>query len=231
MGSVIVSVDDDLSIHGIWRGRYESLGVGSHEVQHLSFTSGVDFKAWYSENHSKYDNLVFLLDYELLNQIQTGLDLIDEMGISENAVLVTSRYEEGKIRERCAKLGVKLIPKTMAGFVPIKLEKPKTRYDAVLIDDDKDITHLCWSLYAKENGKTFKGFNSIEEFFEESRGIHPDTAIYLDLDLGNGVKGEDLVPLVAEKGFKTIYLATGYESSSISATSFIKGVVGKEPRY
>lgn len=231
VGSMIISVDDDLSIHGIWRGRYDSLGICAPVAQYLSFTSGADFKAWYIVNHTKYTNLVLLVDYELLNQPQTGLDLIEEMNIYENAVLVTSRYEEREIRERCARVGVRLIPKAMAGTVPFELQKQTVKYDAVLIDDDKDITHLCWSLYAKENGKSFKGFSAIEEFFDEACGIHPDTPIYIDSDLGRGVKGESFVPAIAERGFKTIYIATGYEASAIPLSNATKGVVGKEPRY
>jgi hypothetical protein len=34
---------------------------------------------------------------------------------------VTSRFDEESVRLRCEKLGVKLIPKAMAGFVNIKI--------------------------------------------------------------------------------------------------------------
>lgn len=49
-GVSIVSVDDDLSIHGIWRGRLHSLGHDLKRFNHLSFTSGEEFKKWI---HSK----------------------------------------------------------------------------------------------------------------------------------------------------------------------------------
>jgi len=61
------------------------------------------------------------------NQNMTGLDLIEELGLGNSknhAILVTSRYEEEHIKIRCAKIGVRLIPKGMAGFVPIEIEKP-----------------------------------------------------------------------------------------------------------
>jgi hypothetical protein len=44
------------------------------------------------------------------------------------AILVTSRYEETRIRERCEKLGVRLIPKPMAGFVPIEIQRTNNSY-------------------------------------------------------------------------------------------------------
>ncbi len=118
----IISVDDDLSIHGLWRGRVQSLGAGALGIEHLSFTSADEFKKWFhAGSQSKIKKNLFLVDYELLNQSQTGLDLIEELGISDQSLLVTSRYEEDNIKERCARLNVRLIPKTMAGFVPIEV--------------------------------------------------------------------------------------------------------------
>ena len=61
------------------------------------------------------------MDYELLKQDKTGLDLIAELGISDRSVLVTSRYEEKTVLERCLKLGVRIVPKSLAPIVPYEL--------------------------------------------------------------------------------------------------------------
>ena len=37
---------------------------------------------------------------------------------------MASRYEEPAIRDRCEKLKIKLIPKSMSGFVPIEVVLP-----------------------------------------------------------------------------------------------------------
>lgn len=64
---------------------------------------------------------IFLIDYELIGQRFTGLDLIEENKLGDRAILVTSRYEEPQIRKRCEKLGIRLIPKSMTGWVPIEV--------------------------------------------------------------------------------------------------------------
>lgn len=60
-----------------------------------------------------------LVDFELLNQQKTGLELIEDLAIAKHAVLVTSRYEEKSIQERAEKIGLKILPKSLGGFVPI----------------------------------------------------------------------------------------------------------------
>ena len=61
------------------------------------------------------------MDYEIAGASETGLDLIEQLGIQSQSILVTSRYEEPSIRDRCQRLGVSLIPKSMSGFVPIEI--------------------------------------------------------------------------------------------------------------
>ena len=44
------------------------------------------------------------MDYELIGQRQTGLDLVEELSLGPQSILVTSRFEEHGISERCNKL-------------------------------------------------------------------------------------------------------------------------------
>ena len=76
------------------------------------------------------------MDYELLGQSKTGLDLIEFHQLQNRAILVTSRYDEKPILERCNKIGVKLIPKGMAPLVPIQIQPPKQKVDLCHVDDD-----------------------------------------------------------------------------------------------
>ena len=61
------------------------------------------------------------MDYEIIGSPITGLDLIEELGIQNQSILVTSRYEDFLIQERCEILNVKLIPKSMSPFIPIEI--------------------------------------------------------------------------------------------------------------
>jgi signal transduction histidine kinase len=99
-GQRVVICDDDISIHGIWRGRWESVTADRSLIEFINFTSGNVLVEWHGKvGHQK--NTIFLMDYELLGQKRTGLDLIEELQLT-NAILVSSRYEEPHIKLRCA---------------------------------------------------------------------------------------------------------------------------------
>jgi signal transduction histidine kinase len=106
-GQTVVILDDDDSIHQIWNNRLSGLSVN---LVHYSSPNKI----------KKYENALYLSDYEFLNHDKTGLDVIETLCIQKNSVLVTSYYEESQVRKKCAELGVKLIPKPLAGFVPIE---------------------------------------------------------------------------------------------------------------
>jgi len=234
-GSQIISLDDDLSIHQIWKGRLQSLNAESLGVQLLSFTSGVEFKNYVEKHSASEANIssasqqkTYLIDYELLNQSKTGLDLIEELGLGKSAILVTSRYEEEHIRSRCAKLGVKLIPKGMAGFVPIEISATRIRYDLCLLDDDTQLIHAVWASVAESKGLKIKMFATPQDFFASADSIDRQTPIYVDISLGNGIKGTDVSHEIHKLGFVNINLATGYDADSIVVPAFIRQVVGKD---
>lgn len=117
--SVLVVFDDDQSIHQIWKDRLEKENARNIKVVNLSNPN--DFRIFYRKHFSDLDDAVFLMDHEIINHIDTGLDLIEECSIAKQSILVTSRFEEPHVRERCEELGVKLIPKSMSGFVPIEI--------------------------------------------------------------------------------------------------------------
>lgn len=127
---LIVSVDDDQSIHGVWKQRFQTLIPSKFGLTHITFTSGEEFKKWCLKQKKTSPNSdskrIFLIDYELLGQQQTGLDIIEALGISQNSILVTSRFEEDNVIARCERLEVKLIPKPMAQFIQIEMNRPTT---------------------------------------------------------------------------------------------------------
>jgi signal transduction histidine kinase len=230
-GMVVTSLDDDISIHQIWKGRFESKKVSEFDIEHMTFTSGPDFKTWVtSQAHVAKSARLYLVDYELLNQNATGLDIIEGLGIGAHAILVTSRYEEDRIRERCERLGVRLIPKAMAGFVPIEIAKPKEFVDGILLDDD-DLVHACWAMDAKSKNKKLIGFQNVDEFFARADEFDFSSPLFVDSNLGSGLKGEVVSKRAFELGFKNVYLCTGYEPDSFPTMPWLKGIVPKDPQF
>jgi signal transduction histidine kinase len=113
--SIVVSVDDDESVHQVWAQRLSRAGKN---YPHLPFTELKVFREWYRTNSKLPAH--FLIDFEFTGQDSNGLAIIAELGIGSSAVLVTSRYEEREIQETALRLGVRILPKSLVNLVPIR---------------------------------------------------------------------------------------------------------------
>jgi len=227
--TTIVSVDDDQTIHQIWAGRLASVQASTNRVKHLTFTSLEQFEIWVSK--TQLPATLFLVDYEFLGQSANGLGTIERMGIAAHSILVTSRYEEPQVRARAKSLGVKILPKALAPFVPLEIQIPREKYDAVVIDDDTTLVHIVWKMAAQRQGKRVVCFATPEEFFKQSLGISFDSPLFIDVSLDDGISGVDVAVKAADLGFTEIALATGHEASSLNPPSCVKRIVGKDPVF
>ncbi|MEY4616398.1 MAG: hypothetical protein RJB66_1358 [Pseudomonadota bacterium] len=229
--SHVVCIDDDVSIHQIWKDRLDSLKSDDIDLSLINLSSGSALGDWIASSCSQLESCLFLVDYELLGQPDTGLDLIEKYKLQKKAILVTSRFEESEIQDRCSRLGVRLIPKGLAAIVPIELEMTNIKIDACLIDDDP-LIRLTWDLAAKDSGSTIVSFDSFEAFKASSAKIAKETPISVDVNLGNVTRGTDVARALNNMGYQRIYLATGYASGSIGdVPPFVIAVHGKDPAF
>ncbi|MFN3454320.1 MAG: sensor histidine kinase [Pseudobdellovibrio sp.] len=224
---MLISLDDDISIHQIWSGRLQSLGL-TDKIQHIRFQSYELFTDYINQNIDKLSQMQMLIDYELLNQLKTGLDVIEDLVLEKYAILVTSRYEEDRIQERAKKINLKILPKALSGFVPFVSQTQTQHYDWVLLDDD-DLVHMTWKFKAKELNKSFIGFKNLEDLNKHKDHLDKTSPVYVDSNLSDGVKGEDVALRLLTEGFINLYIATGYEADKFSHLTFLKGVLGKDP--
>jgi hypothetical protein len=132
--------------------------------------------------------------------------------------------------EGCRHLGVRLIPKGLAGFVPISIGAVQERLDGILIDDDA-LVHMVWKKEAGNKKKAFKGYNDPEEFFAEHVRFHQETPIYVDMHLGNGKNGNEISKKIFDLGFRNIYIATGFRPDDFEQLGHVRSVCGKEPPW
>tara|TARA_B110001454_G_C12723340_1_gene436862 strand:- start:77876 stop:80728 length:2853 start_codon:yes stop_codon:yes gene_type:complete len=226
---VIVSVDDDQTIHQIWSGRIQTLNSIFHKsVSHVTFSSGEKFEQWL-ENGNRDSVSLFLIDFELLNQPRNGLAIIEQLGIQEKSILVTSRFEESNVSIKSESLGVQMLPKTLAAFVPFSFESELKKYSAVLIDDDKSIIHTTWKMAAAKKEVSILCFSNAKEFWMNASYIDRDSAIFVDVNLGDGVRGEKIAQEIMDAGFTNVSLTTGFDPKLINVPQGIKRVVGKDP--
>jgi hypothetical protein len=108
------------------------------------------------------------------------------------------------------------------------LEIQNLKLPIVLIDDDR-LVHLNWKSHCKKNGLDFHGFYSIEAFLGDSSSFDKASRIYIDSNLGDGIKGEIESEKIFALGFLNLYLATGYEKGSIQKPAWIKEIYSKSP--
>ena len=245
--STVVVIDDDDFIHLVWKERFkESLAKGL--ITLLSFYSLESFTEWFEKNEDP--SYFLLMDYEFRNTEKTGVDSLKKLRVpSTQAVLVTSRYEEPDIRYQCKQHGFKIVPKNISANIPIKIigevmtitppektTKPPASgnqpVDLILIDDNEALI-VAWKERAVYKKKKMKAFLSIEAFLKEAEQYDKKTKIYVDSNLGGGVKGEVASEEIAKRGFKQIHLCTGFagDPSKFAKYPWIKTVRGKEPPF
>jgi signal transduction histidine kinase len=215
-------VDDDDTIHKVWDNRF----LTHQNIFH--FYSPQELISFFTD--TKIRNFLCLIDYEFVNSVDTGLDLISKLELFDRAVLVTSHYVEKTVLEQAIEMGVKIIPKNFAPYIPIEI-MGKDSVDLILIDDDKMITD-AWSFKAKHLGKSIATFNDTAIFMKEIDRYNKDIPLYIDSHLYMQ-KGEDFAKELYDKyGFTNIYIATGYSKDEFPEGMYwIRSIVGKEPPF
>jgi len=100
---------------------------------------------------------------------------------------------------------------------------------AILLDDDM-LVHMNWKLAAKAAGVELKAYKTPEELSAGAENLPKDTPVYIDSDLGNNIKGEDIAIELRDKGFTDITMATGHGADKFAHLPWLK-VTGKEPPW
>ena len=107
--------------------------------------------------------------------------------------------------------------------------KPAAGLRAALLDDDP-LVHMNWRLAAKAAGAELQSFKTPQEFTAAAEALPRDLPLYIDSDLGNDIKGEDIAKGLHGKGFTDITMATGHGAEKFSHLPWLK-VAGKEPPW
>ncbi|APJ02500.1 sensor histidine kinase [Silvanigrella aquatica] len=227
--STVVIIDDDASIHNIWNERFQNILKKEYHIKIIHFTNPTEVIKWHTtEKEGDLKNILYLCDYEFINHKYNGIDLINKLNILEDAILVTSRFEEEGFRDKCEKLGIKMIPKNLSYYVPIKIIVEKEKPHAILIDDELYV-HSIWNLSAKE--RKIVCYQNPNIFLNEIDKYDFETPIYIDSCLANEIKGEEVSKKIFDLGFTEIYLATSFDKNHFPKMHWIKGVRGKDPPW
>lgn len=112
----IAILDDDISIHNVWYQRFNRL-ISQNNVKLINFYRAEELRNWYKS--SQNDKTLFLVDYELVEHLVNGINIIEQLNIVNKSLLVTSHFEDIAIRSCCEKIGLKIVPKSFAPYIPI----------------------------------------------------------------------------------------------------------------
>ena len=222
--TIVVALDDDESIHAIWTSRCQPF-LSEITLKHIHHSKA--FREYCAS--ADLCKTVFWVDYELLGSEESGLDLVEDLKLSGRSILVTSRYEENKVRAQADKLGVKIIPKNFSPYIPISLAR-EDQPSLVFIDDDKTLTRT-WEQAAAFQGISIKTFNRTADLRKALSTLAKSTPIYIDSNLRESISGEAFAKELYEQGFTELYLASGHAKEHFGDLPWIKGFVGKEPPF
>lgn len=220
--TTIVILDDDDNIHQIWKRKFEKSIKHNEKVNIIDFYKPEELLEWHKTNSPI--KAIYLMDYELIGSPLNGLDVVKQLDIASSSILVTSRYEDADIREICQSLQMKIIPKNYSAYIPIEIIYDKPTF---IFLDDSEVLTSAWKKYAELNGRKVIVFNDVNDFLFMVQFYPTDTLIYIDSDLGNDVKGQDVAKNLYDKGYRKIYLATGYDKDQFPEIPWVVGIVGK----
>ena len=110
--------------------------------------------------------------------------------------------------------------------VPIKTSESVSDVDVCLVENEK-MNQMMWEIGASSLGLKCKIFSSIDEFLGTAESISKSVPIFLDSDLGQGIRGQDYAGVLREMGFQKIFLATSYIELHGTAIKHIDAVISK----
>lgn len=238
----IIILDDDPAFHEVWNKKLDNL---ESKIEH--FHSVEELFSKYQSLHAK---ILLLSDFELMDKYYDGIDIILKLNHASHSVLVTARSEDNTVQERCLADGIKLLPKSLVNYIKVFKSASNSnqireveRYEGrdvvfnnnlptcspvILIDDDH-LVHINWARYCKKKSIPFYGYKSVNEFIVASIALDKTSRIYVDSSLGDGIVGEVESIKIFDLGFKNLYLATGFEMTSIQKPTWIKEIFSKSP--
>jgi signal transduction histidine kinase len=230
---ILVIVDDDISIHQMWKGRINSSLSNEQVPEIVNFLDPAKFEEWFLENPSKY--LQVLMDLEFVGNSKNGLNLIKDNKLEPFSILVTSRFEESWVQKECSKNNLRLLPKALTSYIPITMDNGKNNLKdnqiALLLDDDPLIQQL-WQLKAKKAQINLVCFQTENEILRAINSYSKDINIYLDYELGpNQLTGVEVAEKLHNLGYLNLYLTTGHEPKKFKEYPFFKDIISKEAPF
>ena len=148
-----------------------------------------------------------------------GLKQVRRSVLESNGEIDISNYKNGAQVKIILPIKNTVINNTSSSSLPV-----------VFIDDDK-LIQMSWKMAAEKAGREIVTYSSVDDFLTNAEQFSKDTLIYIDSDLGHGIRGEIESEKIFNLGFAEIRLATGFSPGDIDKPLWIKEIVGKRAPF
>lgn len=154
--------------------------------------------------------------------------MIKHLGL-KNTVLVTNKYPDATMKVYVLKENrIKYIFKKAH---TINEDCRHKNPDLILVDDKKLVTDM-WAIESKKHGKKIITFNNTNVLMKHIGLIDKNTPIYLDFNLDKDyISDKKATKELYNKGYKKLYITTGYDLSNIPKSPWITEIIGKKPPF
>ena len=115
--------------------------------------------------------------------------------------------------------------------ISILLPKAIKETELIVLLEDDNLIRTVWESSARIHNVNLKTFENKNDLIQSLDHISKNSIFYIDSELGNSEKGEDVAILLNKLGFKQIFMASGYDKDKFNQMTFLKGVVGKSPPW
>ena len=117
----LLVIDDDPTVHEIWRSRLIPEELSQLGVSVSWFFDGDEARPLVERLKREQQEFLILADYDLGHGKSSGLDVIRKLGVCDRSVVISSGAEEPDIIRDCRLSSVPLVSKALQSFIPIQV--------------------------------------------------------------------------------------------------------------
>lgn len=148
---------------------------------------------------SDTENTFFVIDYDLMGENESGIDLIMKYNLSSRSVLATHHYENEEVISACEKNRIKIVPKVVFENIRIMNEKVN-----VFIADDEAYFLQAIKSRLKHKFNVFT-FSDPDLLLENAKSVSGPVFFFIDKNFGKEDRGDGLLSSLATNGWKDLY--------------------------
>ncbi len=230
----IYIIEDDYSVAQAWISKLRPWN-NHFFIKHFSSPENEQLELELKRLSPKaMEKTLFIIDYEFLGTSVTGLDLILKKGLTHNAILCTSHFNNPSIQKALVLAGAKMLPKHMLASVTVveghrslpdqNTEQSTIEVSNVVLIDDDDLIRYAWTWAASKQQRKIDAYAHHRDFLRRSSDYNFETLIFIDKNMGD-VCGLEIAQQLYERGYKNLYLSTGEPMLSSDVPTFFKGVI------